>query len=215
MGGLFRGRSCRGTGRGGGGIPGAPPRSRPSAARVAGRGVTLIFPAHEAFRAYMHKKERLIMHVGLTRRWLNFWSSGAGDSNSRTVPSPASGLDGPQPECPPRVVVSAHLRHEILTIAPAGIFAMGSAALPAGCSQRISPASPMAERSRSPRDRTTGSANSKSESPIPRDREADGGVDEAHHTVGLHEISPLLSRAGIEVLGQQAKAIAAGKHALE
>ena len=40
-------------------------------------------------------------------------------------------------------------------------------------------------------------------------------VDQADHAVGLHEVAPLLAGLGIDVLGKQAKAVAAGQQFLE
>src|SRR5206468_11962345 len=50
---------------------------------------------------------------------------------------------------------------------------------------------------------------------IPADRQADRRADEADHAVGLDEVAPLLAGPGVDVLGQEAVAIAAGEHVLE
>src|SRR6185369_39279 len=54
-----------------------------------------------------------------------------------------------------------------------------------------------------------------SERLVPADREPDRGADEADHAVGLDEVPPLLVRPGVDVLGEQAVAVAAAEHVLE
>lgn len=50
---------------------------------------------------------------------------------------------------------------------------------------------------------------------VPPPRQPDRRADEADHAVGLDEVAPLLPRARIDVLGEQAVAVAAGKHVFE
>src|SRR5687768_18035934 len=50
---------------------------------------------------------------------------------------------------------------------------------------------------------------------IPLGRQPDGRIDDADHTVGLHEIPPQLSRLGVDILRQQAVRIAVSEHLLE
>src|SRR5213076_2002203 len=50
---------------------------------------------------------------------------------------------------------------------------------------------------------------------IPADGQADRRADEPDHAVGLDEVAPLLAGPGVDVLCQEAMAIAAGEYVLE
>ena len=45
---------------------------------------------------------------------------------------------------------------------------------------------------------------------VPADRQPDGGVDQAHHAVGLYEVAPLFNVLPVNVFGQPALAVAVG-----